>query len=236
MPWPDSFQSPGMLLGAAAGAAALVGAALVGVSLVLRGRRLARNLGVVVEGRLYRSGRLTPRTLKLLRDKLSVRTVIDLGATHPGSKDEAAIAKAAADLGITRHSCRGLRGDGTGNPNVYAHALRLLAQEHDGPVLIHCAAGADRTGVAVALYRHAVQGLSLEDAMAEARRYRHDPARSPGTRPFVDQHAAAIVRAWRDGGTIEGFPPADVRTTPPGQRAHEPHLPAGASAAQEPTS
>jgi len=217
-----------MLLGAAAGAAALVG-----VSLVFRGRAMAKNLGVVVEGKLYRSGRLTPRTLRLVRDKLGVRTVIDLGATHPGSKDEAKIAAAAANLGITRHSCRGLRGDGTGNPNVYAHALRLLTQEHDGPVLIHCAAGADRTGVAVALYRHGVQGRSLDEGMAEARQFRHDPARSVGTRPFVDQHAPAILRAWREGGQIEGFPPADVRTAAPGQKVHEPHMPAGAGVAAE---
>jgi len=216
------------LLAVGAGAVALAGAALA-----IRGRRLAKNLGVVVEGRLYRSGRLTPRTLKQVRDKLGVRTIIDLGATHPGSKDEAKIAAAAANLGITRHSCRGLRGDGTGNPNVYAHALRLLTQEHEGPVLIHCAAGADRTGVAVALYRHAVQGRSLDEAMAEARQFRHDPARSPGTRPFVEQHVQSILRVWREGVQIEGFPPADVRTAAPGQKVHEPHMPAGAGVAAE---
>lgn len=47
-------------------------------------------------------------------------------------------------------------------------ALALIAEaEHEGPVLIHCLHGADRTGVVSALYRMVVQGWTKEAARQE---------------------------------------------------------------------
>ena len=48
---------------------------------------------------------------------------------------------------------------------VLARYLELLA-ESDGPVLIHCMAGKDRTGFAVALLHHAL-GVARDDLMAD---------------------------------------------------------------------
>lgn len=51
------------------------------------------------------------------------------------------------------------------------HVLRALAEiragEQDGPVLLHCLHGADRTGVVSALYRMAVQGWDKDRARQE---------------------------------------------------------------------
>jgi protein tyrosine/serine phosphatase len=51
------------------------------------------------------------------------------------------------------------------------HVLRALAEiraaERDGPVLLHCLHGADRTGVVSALYRMAVQGWDKDRARRE---------------------------------------------------------------------
>jgi protein tyrosine phosphatase (PTP) superfamily phosphohydrolase (DUF442 family) len=172
-----------------------------------------RNFGEVAAGRLYRSGRLTPRTLAIAARKHGVRTVIDLGAYPPGSPEEEALARAAAELGLVRHVVRGLYGDGAGNANAYVHALRVMREESGRPVLVHCAAGAERTGAAVMLYRHHVEGVALEEAFAEALEFRHRPERNGKMRAFVFAHASAIGEAAQRGGWIEGFAPPDIRVS-----------------------
>lgn len=180
----------------------------------LRDHFFVRNFGVVEPGRIYRSGRLTPLTLRRLRRRLKLRTVIDLGAYWHDSPRDRALEAAATRLGLTRHRCRGLKGDGTGNPNAYLHALRAMADPANHPVLIHCAAGADRTGAVVILYRVANGSETLEHAFEEARRHRHDPARNESMLAFVRQHADSIVRAFREGGSLPEFEDAQVRINP----------------------
>jgi len=45
--------------------------------------------------------------------------------------------------------------------------LRIVTDKASQPVLVHCAQGADRTGMMVAIYRIVVQGWSKEDALRE---------------------------------------------------------------------
>lgn len=192
-----------------------VTALIVGLILLwrtpLRDHVYVRNFGVVEEGRIYRSGRLTPLTLRRLARKLKLRTVIDLGAYWHDSARDRALERAAAKLGLTRHRCRGLKGDGTGNPNAYLHALRAMADPANHPVLIHCAAGADRTGAVVILYRVACGSQTLDQAFEEARRHRHDPVRNESMLAFVRSHADSITRAYRDGGSLPDFEDAQVK-------------------------
>ena len=45
--------------------------------------------------------------------------------------------------------------------------LAMLRHTDDGPFLVHCRHGADRTGVACAMFRIVEQGWSREDAIRE---------------------------------------------------------------------
>ena len=45
--------------------------------------------------------------------------------------------------------------------------LKLVTNPANGPFLIHCQHGADRTGTMVAIYRIAVQGWTKQDAIKE---------------------------------------------------------------------
>jgi protein tyrosine/serine phosphatase len=45
--------------------------------------------------------------------------------------------------------------------------MRLIRQTENGPFLIHCKHGADRTGLMSAMYRVLEQGWTPEDALAE---------------------------------------------------------------------
>lgn len=186
------------------------------LAFVLWRRTRPRNLAVVEPARLVRSGRLTPRTLAIVAKHHGVRTIVDLGSTPPGSAEEARLIAAARQLGLQRVSIRGLYGTGAGNPNAYLHALRAIRDAHaeGSPVLVQCAAGADRTGACVAFYKHVVRGASLDEALAESARFGHDPASNPVMHAFVREHAPAIVAAYAQGGDVPNHPPADARTNP----------------------
>lgn len=176
---------------------------IAAASVVIYGatRPIAKNFGVVEAGHVYRAGRMTPSSLERVVREHHVKTVIDLGADPEGSAPDTAVKRSAEALGVRRLTLR-LEGDGTGDPNMYVEALRALADPSNEPTLVHCGAGAQRTGAAVALYRHIVQGAPLDKAYAEAREYGHDPKKDVAMRRYLDQWADEIERAFREGGSI----------------------------------
>jgi protein tyrosine/serine phosphatase len=125
-----------------------------------------RRFGVVVEGKIYRSGRIDPVSLQWVAQQSGIKTVVDLGAFVDGSAEDRAIAEAAEALGLKRYVFR-LRGTGAGDPQRYVDALRVLRDESAYPVLVHCAAGAQRTGACVLLYRHLFEGEPVREAYRE---------------------------------------------------------------------
>lgn len=149
----------------------------------------AKNFGVVQPGAVYRSGELTPAAMRAVIEKHGIRTIIDFGAHDHDPAGEVREQAVADSLGVERVVLL-MRGDGTGDPNNYAEALRIMTDPDRQPVLVHCAAGAQRTGCAVALYRSIVQGWDDDKALKEAQQYRHDPAKNP--------HLEEMYRTWRD--------------------------------------
>lgn len=169
-----------------------------------------KNFGVVEPGVLYRSGELTPAAMRDVVTDHGVRTIIDFGAHDLDPAGEARERAVARSLGV-RRVVLPLWGDGTGDPNRYADALRIIADPVSQPVLVHCAAGSERTGCMVALYRDLVQGWDAERALAETRAFGHDPAKNPDLRPMYDRWRDDIERAWQTGGLIET---GDIESSP----------------------
>jgi hypothetical protein len=164
-----------------------------------------KNFGVVEEGAVYRSGELTTAALTKVVREHNIRTVIDFGAHDHDPDDERREQQAAEILGVDRHVLN-LYGDGTGDPNRYAEALRIMTDPEAQPVLIHCAAGAQRTGCATALYRSLVQGWNDDRALAESTEYKHDPDDNPRMPAMYHAWRDEIERALRTGGTIDYDP------------------------------
>ncbi len=162
-----------------------------------------RNFGVVVEGKIYRSGRLTPSSLQRIADEHHIRTIIDLGAYPPESGEEAREQRTAEALGLTRFVLR-LEGDATGNPNYYVQALRIMNEPARQPVLVHCSAGTQRTGCVVMLQRHVIEGKRFNEAFGEAREHQHDPGENPQLLLMLADWADKIGESYRTGQPIPG--------------------------------
>lgn len=188
---------------------------------VLKDHFVIRNFGVVEEGKIYRSGRLTEGTLEKVHDGYHIKTIVDFGAYPPGSPQEKTEAEFAQRNGIKR-VVLSLYGDGTGNPNAYVEALKLMTDPASQPVLVHCSAGAQRTGVAVMLYRNLYQNVPMETAYTEAQDFRHDPKRNRAFWPYITKWHDPIADALKKGTPIPGIPPPRADTP-----ATMPDLPAG---------
>ncbi len=190
------------------GAIAFGGGALV-YSKVVRPNIVPKNFGVVEEGLLYRSGELTPSATERVVSERHIRTIVDLGGYSDDAVGERVAQRTAEALGVERRVFR-LEGDGTGNPNAYVEALRIITDPARQPVLVHCSAGSQRTSACVLLYREIVQGKPIAGQMNEAYEHGHDPAKNTRMKPYLEQWHAKIGEAFKAGTLIEGQPKAEI--------------------------
>jgi len=161
-----------------------------------------KNFGPVEPGQVYRAGELTPAATRTVVERHGIELIIDFGAHDTGSPEERRARAVAESLGVERVRLP-LFGDATGDPNRYAEALRSMTDPETGPVLIHCAAGTQRTGCATALYRSIYQGWSDERAIAEAEDFRWDPTdEGSKLRESYRRWRDAIARSLRTGEPI----------------------------------
>ncbi|MEM0984017.1 MAG: tyrosine-protein phosphatase [Planctomycetota bacterium] len=190
--------------------AALIAAAVVVWETSAEPNLVPKNFGTVVEGRLFRSGELTPMATRTVVEQHGIDLIIDLGAHELGSTEERRAQATADALGVERLRIP-LFGDATGDPNRYAEVLKIIESSTDRTVLVHCAAGTQRTGCLVGLYRSIYENAPTADVLAEAESFRWDP-NDEGSR------LRESFERWRDpiAGALEtGEPiPYDGPTRP----------------------
>lgn len=154
---------------------ALVLAAIAGsvaiAAYVWHDTRTPRRFAVVVDGRLYRSGSVSPRQLEYLANRYGIRTVISL--LNPDAPESVAERQAAQRLGLTWHNIP-LPGNGASTPADRRRIRQLLVPPLAEPTLVHCAAGVNRTGLAIGLYRIHHDGWTVEQVINEMLRFDFD--------------------------------------------------------------
>lgn len=163
-----------------------------------------KNFAIVESGELYRSGGLTPTMLRAVIRDYDIKTVIDFGGYHPNSLHEKA-ARYIGDNAVEQRFEFRLRGDGTGDPNNYAAALSLIQDPKNHPVLVHCAAGAQRTGACVALYWKVLRGRELIEKLPKSTERGHDPNDNPRMWPYVADWWPDIEESVQAGGPAQGY-------------------------------
>jgi protein tyrosine/serine phosphatase len=167
-----------------------------------------RNFGVVEEGFLYRSGQIHPRIVEDVLREHGIDLVIDLARDDPRAASARAELAAVEALGIRKLDLPGLDGYGVGRLDAYAAALEALARaRYQGDqVLVHCSAGSERTGAAIALYRMLFQGWSGERAYAEYLGYRNRPPRHRKLPDYLNRNMARLVSGLVERGVLAERP------------------------------
>ncbi len=120
------------------------------------------NFHAIERGTAYRSAQLDSTTMRLVLDEYDIKTVINLRGENPERvwyvREREAVNEAGAtlvDIAMSAHSLP---------PREKLLALYDTFQTAEYPILMHCQAGADRSGAAAAIWRMVMRGDSREDA------------------------------------------------------------------------
>jgi protein tyrosine/serine phosphatase len=148
------------------------------------------NFHSVIAGQFYRSAQPTSEELASYVRTHGIKTVINLRGTYPGTAWYDDEVTTAQSLGIT-HIDFGMSASKAISPERAQRLVELMASAPK-PILIHCLSGADRSGLAAALYVRKIAGL--------------DEARAEGQLSFYYGHvgipvvstAYAMDRSWED--------------------------------------
>ncbi|MBN1361399.1 MAG: dual specificity protein phosphatase family protein [Sedimentisphaerales bacterium] len=182
---------------------------------VIEDRVIPKRWGVVEAGIICRSGQLSAALVKRTLIEHGIKVIVNLTAETNADKDQQAEREAAQELGIEVKRFP-LRGDGTGDITQYAGAVEAVveAKRAGKPVLVHCAAGSQRTGGTIAFYRLLVEGRSPAFVVEEMTRYDWDPKDDTILLEYINAHIGELAAMLKDRGVIEEIPdPLPVLST-----------------------
>jgi protein tyrosine/serine phosphatase len=200
-----------LLIGALAVAVlAGIGGSLWG--LVLRERFVPKQFGVVVPGAVYRSGQISLYLIANVIDRYHIGTIIDLNGLEPRFAAHQEAEMAAAKAHGAAHYRFPLRGDGTGQIERFADAVETLVEsERRGvPVLVHCAAGTNRTGTCVSFYRLLVRQDPPAQVYHELVAYGSDPRLDHEPLEYINSHLKQMAELLVQRHVLDRVP----ETTP----------------------
>jgi len=174
---------------------------------VLEDRFIPKRWGCVESGRIYRSGQLSAALIERTLKKHQIEVVITLNGLKPEDVDCLAEREACRTLGIDLKRFP-LGGDGTGDIRHYASAIEAIVAAREGqrPVLVHCTAGAQRTGGVLACYRLLVRGDPNDSVLQEVAHYGWRPEKNPKLVPFVNEHMAELAALLVEMYALEEVP------------------------------
>ncbi len=133
------------------------------------------NFHVITPDEAYRSAQLDRDELEHYARKYHLRSIINLRGKRPDKGWYLEEIRTARDLGIRHFDFDGI---GASRPPSAQELKKLmhLMNTVPRPVLMHCKAGADRSGLAAAIWKVTEDGTSVRDARRQlSLRYGHMP-------------------------------------------------------------
>lgn len=124
--------------------------------------QMSGNFHEVIAGQLYRSSQLTEKQLSEYVTANGIKTIINLRGENGRSawyRNETATAE---KLGV-QHLDFGMSAYKQLGPERVAKLIQIM-RDAPKPILLHCKSGADRTGLAAAIYVNRVAGMDEDTA------------------------------------------------------------------------
>ncbi|MCK7578152.1 MAG: tyrosine-protein phosphatase [Chromatiales bacterium] len=125
--------------------------------------QVSGNLYPLIEGQYYRSAQLAPARLETVVVNQGIRSILNLRGAQPGEEWYDAEVALAERLHVAHYDVR--LSARRAVPAEKIESILALLRQAPKPVLIHCQAGADRTGLIAAVLR-----LQQGDPPSRARR------------------------------------------------------------------
>lgn len=118
---------------------------------------LSGNFNTVFAGEMYRSAQLSPEQIDAYVSKYGIRTIVNLRGNNTGQPWYDAEVDESRKLQINHVDF--VMSARQELPAARARQLMALLRQAPKPILIHCKAGADRSGLVSALYLATIKGL-----------------------------------------------------------------------------
>lgn len=184
-----------------------IGAGIYYYEEIYEERYVVTRFGTVEDGYIYRSSKLPAAVAENVFRNNEIDVVVDLTSVVHDDKDQQAETLAVEALDILRYRIP-MRGDGVGTPRQYANAVAAIhrARASNQTVLVHCHAGAQRTGGIVSAYRLLVLGDPTKDVYRDSMRYDWEPHEDTAWPIFLNKHMARIAGYLVDDGVIDKVP------------------------------
>ena len=151
--------------------------------------RATGNVHTVDPDRVYRSAQLGPAALQRLIGDRHIRSIINLRGAHPDAqwyRDETLV---AAENGVEEISFAISANE---QPSLATlRRIEAAMRAAPKPLLIHCRGGADRSGLASAIYDYAVAGRTADVASGQL-------SFAYGHFPWLTSRTGAMDRAFAD--------------------------------------
>jgi protein tyrosine/serine phosphatase len=131
--------------------------------------RKYRNLRVVEEGVLYRSGQMTVDGLRRVVEQKRIKTIVNLRDGISGAEELEqgfCAARGVQYVNIPQKPWSAADGSVPAEEGL-KRFLAVMQDPSNYPVLLHCFAGHHRTGAYVAIYRMHLGGWTNDDAIRE---------------------------------------------------------------------
>lgn len=172
-----------------------------------RHRFFPKRWGEVVPGSIFRSGQLHRDLVEETLAEHGVDVIVCLRPHESDHPDHVSERAAADKLGIELVQLE-LVGDGTGDLEHYVTAVKKIKQVSDSgqQVLVHCAAGAYRTGVAVTFYRLLVEGADPSTIKEELLAYGWREKSDDKLLGYLDENMETMAGRLKEEGVIESIP------------------------------